>query len=189
MRITQGEYKGKRIKTISGEGYRPATGKVRQAIFSMLEARGIDWSQVRAMDLFAGSGILGLEVLSLGAKEVWFVEQNSRAGNTIDNNLKNLHIPKHRYRIISKDVFTFFKTGNDQPFQLIFIDPPYSKGYLQPTLERLVSSSFWLCQDSFIVGEVESRLDINFSFSGLELCINRTYGQTRVGLWTAKIKR
>ncbi len=188
MRINQGEYKGKRIKTISGEGYRPATGKVRQAIFSMLEARGIDWSKVRVMDLFAGSGILGFEAMSLGAKEVWFVEQSGRAGKTIRENLKSLDIPRHCYQIISKDVFTFLKKKIDQPFQLIFIDPPYGKDFLQPVMERLVPP-LWISRETFIIAEVESRLDINFRFSELELCINRTYGQTRVGLWTAKIKR
>jgi 16S rRNA (guanine966-N2)-methyltransferase len=189
MRIIQGDYKGRQIKTISGPGYRPATGKVRQAIFSMLEARGIEWSQVRGIDLFAGSGILGIEALSRGVQEMWFVEKNSKAAQTIQDSLLHLEVPKQYFRVISYDVLSLLKKKNTQPFQLIFIDPPYRKELFQPVMERLVSP-VWIAEPGFIVAEVESHLDISFSqFSGLDLCINRTYGQTRVCLWTVKSKR
>ncbi len=74
MRIIAGRWGGRAIRSVSGPGYRPATGKVRGAVFSMLEARGLAWPGARVADLFAGSGSLGLEALSRGAAFALFVE-------------------------------------------------------------------------------------------------------------------
>ena len=67
MRIIAGEYRGRHIRTGEGPGYRPATGKVRESLFSMLESQGVDWGGTRVADIFAGSGSLGMEALSRGA--------------------------------------------------------------------------------------------------------------------------
>lgn len=78
MRIVGGQFKGRSIKTGEGPGYRPATMKVRESIFSMLQARGVVFASVRVIDMFAGSGSLGIECLSRGAEDVWFVEKGGR---------------------------------------------------------------------------------------------------------------
>ena len=76
MRIIAGTLKGRRIRTTEGPGYRPATGRVRESVFSMLESLGVDWPACRAADIFAGSGALGIEALSRGAASVLFVESS-----------------------------------------------------------------------------------------------------------------
>ena len=83
LRITAGAFKGRVLKTAEGPGYRPATALVREALFSMLEARGCVFSETMALDLFAGSGSLGFEALSRGAKAAWFVENDARAAALI----------------------------------------------------------------------------------------------------------
>ena len=83
MRIIGGQYKGRSIKTCEGPGYRPATSKVRESIFSMLMARGVDFSEARVVDMFAGSGSLGIECLSRGAPEAWFIEKSNKASALI----------------------------------------------------------------------------------------------------------
>jgi 16S rRNA (guanine966-N2)-methyltransferase len=105
MRIIAGEYRGRVLKTTSAPGYRPATSKVRQAVFSMLEARGVYWPECRVLDLFAGRGSLAFEALSRGAEEVLFVEMNKTAAKLINENAQKIGIPSSRYKVLAEDLF------------------------------------------------------------------------------------
>lgn len=189
MRIISGEFGGRRLKTITGPGYRPATDKVRQAIFSLLESRGVLWQDIQAADLFAGSGSLGLECLSRGAQQVWFVEKNRRALGLIRENLSALQVPAQRYFLCNQDVLTWLYKSQRVNFDLIFIDPPYGHGLIIPVL-RAVLKQGWIKEHGLILAEVESRFDIQSDpFPGVELLLNRTYGQTRICLWLVSNRR
>ncbi len=183
VRITSGEFKGRRLSTTSGPGYRPATEKVREAVFSMLESRLSDWSRLVAADIFAGSGSLGFEALSRGARRAYFVEKNARAARQIQNNAELLQLPNDRYRILKRDAFQWVRSRPEEKFGLVFIDPPYKKGLLDPFLNRLLASD-WMEENGIILAEVEQ--DISFSpdsLCSLELVAQRDYGQTRIYLW------
>jgi 16S rRNA (guanine966-N2)-methyltransferase len=186
MRVISGEFGGRSIRTVSGPpGYRPATDKVRQAVFSMIEARGVSWPEVRVVDLFAGSGSLGLEALSRGARDVWFVEKNPGAVRVIERNLQEFGVSPNRWRVLKRDVFAFLKSEPRIPFDLAFVDPPYGKEMARPCLERVVGNH-WLDKGALLVAEIEA--DCGFDPAGLQgasLLVNRTYGQTRICLWTA----
>ncbi len=187
MRIIGGEFGGRRIQSISGPGYRPATGKVRQAVFSMLESRGVIWPDTRVIDCFAGSGSLGLEALSRGARQVWFVEKNRHAARSIEQNCRTLEIHPDRFRVLARDVFSVLKQKNGPLFALAFVDPPYGRAYALPALNRIGSL---LDSGGYVVSEVESALDFQAAlFQDLDLLLNRTYGQTRIGLWIANVRR
>ncbi len=189
MRIISGEFGGRRLKTISAPGYRPATDKVRQAIFSLLESRGVFWQDIQAADLFAGSGSLGLECLSRGAQQVWFVEKNRRALGLIRENLSTLQVPAQRYFLCNQDVLSWLYKGQRVNFDLIFIDPPYGHGLLVPVL-RAVLKQGWIKEQGLILAEVESKFDMQSdSFPGVELLLSRTYGQTRICLWLVSNRR
>ncbi|MFP4391304.1 MAG: 16S rRNA (guanine(966)-N(2))-methyltransferase RsmD [Desulfohalobiaceae bacterium] len=189
MRIISGEFGGRRLKTASGPGYRPATDKVRQAVFSILEARGLSWNELRAADLFAGSGSLGMECLSRGAAQVWFVEKNRKALSTIQSNLNQLGIPPSRYSLLGKDVLFWLRKASSREFDLIFIDPPYGHGLLSSVLEAVLQRG-WLGPHALIMAEVESDLDPQQQVhDDAELLLSRTYGQTRICLWTAKDRK
>ena len=89
-----------------GRGTGPPTMKVpRIDFFPCSWARGVDFSQVRVIDMFAGSGSLGIECLSRGAADAWFVEKSSKAAGLIRKNLADLNVEKHRARVVSKDLF------------------------------------------------------------------------------------
>jgi len=124
MRIIAGEYRGRVLKTTSAPGYRPATSKVRQALFSMLEARGVYWPECRILDLFAGSGSLAFEALSRGAEEAWFVEMNKTAAKLINENAQKIGIPSKRNRLMAEDCFKVISRPPAKPFAVIFFDPP-----------------------------------------------------------------
>lgn len=184
MRIVGGQYKGRSIKTCEGPGYRPATMKVRESIFSMLMARGVDFGDVRVIDMFAGSGSLAIECLSRGAPEAWFVEKSGKAAGLIRKNLADLGVDKKRAKVVNKDLFGILSRKADAPFDLVFIDPPYGKDLLVPALEKALKNG-WIAPGGFVLAEVETavRAPEEGPISAMELVTDREYGQTRILLW------
>lgn len=184
MRIIGGDYKGRRIKTCEGPGYRPATGKVRESLFSMLQARGVYFPEARVADMFAGSGSLGMECLSRGAEMVWFFEKARKAANLIRENLSEFRVEKNRYKVLQRDLFTSLSNPPEEKFNLGFIDPPYGKDLLVPALEKALEKG-WFEEDALIVAEVEIHVEApqEGPLSELELIADREYGQTRILLW------
>ncbi len=185
MRILSGSFGGRTVRTVEGPGYRPATAKVRGAIFSMLEARGVVWAGVRVLDLFAGSGSLGFEALSRGALEASFVEKAPNAVACMRKTMDDLHLQPPQCQIFQQDVATFIRQRPWQPFDVIFIDPPYGLGRLDVTLKAVVKGG-WLAAEGFLLAEAEKHLKpelTQIDLPGLELEVDRTYGQTRIGIW------
>lgn len=183
MRIISGVFKGRRIPTTSGPGYRPATQRVREAVFSILTSRGMAWQGSRVADLFAGSGSLGLEALSRGAGHVLFVEQNRRAAALLQQTLRGLGVGKERYRVAVSDVTAMVRKAAAAPFDLTFVDPPYGTGLVRGVLTNALEHD-WFAPRAMVVAEVEAAKDPQHEpVPGLEALLNRTYGQTRICLW------
>lgn len=187
MRIIAGEFKGRELKTTVGPGYRPAMGKVRGALFSMLEARGVIWPEARVLDLFAGSGSLGFEALSRGAAQVCFVDALPRAAALIHENARKFGVDPSRYQALSDDVGKMLRQRPINPYEVIFIDPPYGERLMSPAIKSIMRNG-WLSPSGIINAEVESRLkfDPEAEHPELEVLSDRSYGQTRVVLWTRK---
>ncbi len=178
------------MRTGEGPGYRPAMAKVRGALFSMLEARGLLEPGCRVLDLFAGSGSLGFEALSRGAGFACFVESSAPAAAIIRKNVELLGLDASRALILGEESGKMLGRGPDLPYDLVFIDPPYNQKLLAPTLSRLMQRG-WLAAGGCINADVEARLrfDPATAHPELEVIADRAYGQTRVVLWTrANIK-
>lgn len=183
MRLIAGSFGGRTLKTVTGPGYRPATAKVRGAVFSMLEARGTVWGGTRVLDLFAGSGSLGFEALSRGASEAWFVESAPAAAACLQRVAQGFDLGPERCRIVRQDVAVFLRSGVAQPFDVIFVDPPYGQGRLSPTLKAVVQGR-WCSQDGFVLAEIETTLPFDpAGWPSLAVEADRTYGQTRILAW------
>lgn len=184
MRIIAGSYKGRSLKTTTGPGFRPAMGKVREALFSMLEARDVDWPGTRVLDLFAGGGSLGFEALSRGAEAVCFVESAPYAAKVIAANADMLGVEPGRVSVIREDALKALCRPPAARFQVVFIDPPYQLNALGAALNALVKYR-WVSTGAVINAEVETRLPCNpeTAHPDLELLADRAYGQTRVILW------
>lgn len=180
MRIIAGACKGRVLKTITGPGYRPAMSIVRESLFSMLEARGVVWGGVRVLDLFAGSGSLGLEALSRGAQEAFFVEKDAKAAVCLNGNAKTLGV-ENRCRVVADDVVKVLARRPVHPYDIIFVDPPYGQSLLGPSLRNILRYS-WLTDDGFLIAEVEKHLPLPEP-KGLILETERLYGQTRIAVW------
>lgn len=185
MRIISGSLKGREIKTSVGPGYRPAMSKVRAAVFSMLEARGVAWPGARVLDLFAGSGSLGFEALSRGAPFVCFVELDKKAARVIRENAGRFELESGRYAVHNQEVRAFLASRDMEPFDVIFIDPPYRGNFLSASVTTVLRKG-WLREGGVINAEVERGIDLDpaTAFLPLECLADRDYGQTRVMLWT-----
>jgi 16S rRNA (guanine966-N2)-methyltransferase len=185
VRIIAGELRGRTLKTTVGPGYRPAMSKVRAALFSMLEARGIVWSSSRVLDLFAGSGSLGFEALSRGANQITFVEAMPKAASLIRENAEKLGIDPQKIHVLADETGKILNRSPMQPFDIIFIDPPYRQNFLVPSLKAIIRNN-WLATGGIVNAEIEARLkyEPERDFPELSLLADRSYGQTRVVLWT-----
>jgi 16S rRNA (guanine966-N2)-methyltransferase len=125
MRVISGLYRGRTLRTVRDLSVRPATDRVRQTIFDMLTNR-ILFDGARVLDLFAGSGSLGIEALSRGAEHVTFVEESREAAEFIEENLRTLGCSDAAL-VLEADAMSFIRPGGEQ-FDLIFADPPYAFG-------------------------------------------------------------
>jgi 16S rRNA (guanine966-N2)-methyltransferase len=160
-------------------------GKVRQALFSMLEARGVVWPETRVLDLFAGSGSLGLEALSRGALFACFVEADKKAAALIGENALTFGLDGGRFQVRNQEARIVLAKGGADPFDVIFIDPPYRGNFLSSSMTGTLRKG-WLRPGGIIAAETEKdlALDPDKDFPPLACIADRTYGQTRVVLWT-----
>lgn len=182
MKIIAGTLKGRTLKTVSGPGYRPAMGKVRESLFSLLEARGVIWAESIVLDLFAGSGSLAFEAISRGAQKAYFVERDPKAAQCIAGNAQTLGIAE-KCIIAAEDAVKFAGKRPAEQVSVVFIDPPYAENLLPQTLKNLLRRE-WLEDGGFVIAEVEKHLKINTeSFEGLTLELDRNYGSTRIIIW------
>jgi 16S rRNA (guanine966-N2)-methyltransferase len=123
MRVISGKYKGHHLVPFSGDHIRPTTDRVKESMFNMIQnyVEG-----ARVLDLFSGTGNLGIEALSRGAASVLFVEKNRKSIQILEKNLQKLKVDEP-FQIIQKDVISFLKNYEGEPFDLIFADPPFTE--------------------------------------------------------------
>ena len=124
MRIIAGEWRGRKLVVPPGLATRPTADRVRETLFSMLASRLGSFEELRVADLYAGSGALGLEALSRGAAFACFVEQDLKAAAAIRDNVRAFRV-EDRARLLVRSAAAL---PPEQPFDLIFADPPYSRG-------------------------------------------------------------
>ncbi len=152
IRIISGQWRGRKLEVLDAEGLRPTTDRVRETLFNWLM---YDVQAARCLDLFAGSGALGLECLSRGAAFVQFVELYPLAARSIQNTLSVLEVGLDQASVISTGYEHFLSAKPSQPFDIVFLDPPFSKQFLPKVVEGL-SQSGWLTDNALIYIEQPS---------------------------------
>lgn len=180
MRIVGGQFKGRAIAAPTGRDTRPTGDRARESVFNMLAHAA--WSPGvegrRVLDLFAGSGALGLEAMSRGAAFALFVETAAAARGAIRDNIEALGL-FGTTRIHRRDATDLGvkPAGLGEPFDLVFLDPPYGKGLGERALARLTEGG-WITADALIVLEVGS--DETPQTPSFETLDERTYGAAKV---------
>lgn len=173
MRVIAGTARHLKLKTIPGMDTRPTTDRIKETLFNMLSWHVED---SRFLDLFSGSGGIGIEALSRGAKEAVFVEQSKKAAACIRENLRHTHLDSQG-QLLQKDVMNALSwlEKKGASFDYIFMDPPYGRLLERDVLLFLQSSP--LCGDNTTI-IVESDLDTTFSYlegTGLEIQKEKKY--------------
>lgn len=177
MRIIAGQFRGLTLASV-GKGdaaahLRPTSDRVRESLFSMLAHRGVIGG-ARVLDLFAGTGALGLEALSRGATEAWFVEQGRVGARLVSENITKTRTGA-RARLLKLDA-TRLPRCEEAPFDLVFLDPPYGKGMGQAGLGAAVAGG-WLAVGATVVWEENAP---QAAPPGFEVEDHRRYGDTHV---------
>jgi 16S rRNA (guanine966-N2)-methyltransferase len=170
-----GQARGRHL-AVPPRGTRPTSDRAREALFNTLRSE-LDIREVRMLDLFAGSGAVGLEALSRGASVVVFVESDRRAAAVLADNVATLGLPGAVVRRLSVESY-LAAAGADEPFDLVFADPPYATnaGAIAAVLAQLVDND-WLAHDSVVVVERSARDEEPAWPSEIKPIKQRRYGE------------
>lgn len=167
MRIIGGTYRGKKLITPINDQIRPTTDRMRETLFNILEhGKGPGVRGSKILDLFAGTGALGIEALSRKAAHVTFVDKNPSSMKLIKKNTALIQNPENTSYLTTDAT----KINSDRgPFDIIFIDPPYNKGVISPTLLNIIDQNL-LTKDGLVIIEYASseQIEIPEYFSELK---------------------
>jgi 16S rRNA (guanine966-N2)-methyltransferase len=181
MRIVAGKFRSAGIEAPKGLTTRPTSDRVRQALFNVLEhgATHLDFEGARVLDLFAGSGALGLEALSRGARFCVFIEESTEARASIRRNVEALGLTGVT-KIWRRDATKLGAAGALQPFNLIFCDPPYGQGLGERALAAAIEGG-WAGPGAIAVLEERAGLQTAWP-APLEEIDRRRYGTTEIAI-------
>ncbi|MFH0989027.1 MAG: 16S rRNA (guanine(966)-N(2))-methyltransferase RsmD [bacterium] len=183
MRIISGEFRGRILSSARDHSIRPTTDRAKQTIFDILSNR-IDLEDLMVLDLFAGSGSLGLEALSRGARHVVFIEKSKSSISILEQNIQSVHC-EQRSTVHSADVFWYLK-HTSQSFDLIFADPPYKLFTIGEIPDAIYHSSASR-EGSYVVMEHSKDSSMNLSEAMYEIT-KKPFGQTTVLILHTKSK-
>jgi 16S rRNA (guanine(966)-N(2))-methyltransferase RsmD len=147
MRVITGSARGVTLVTLEGDAVRPTTGKTKEAIFSAIQ---FDIEGRRVLDLFAGSGQLGIEALSRGAEKATFIDASAESIDIVKKNVKKCGFEKQS--VIYKSDYASFLRGTKETFDIVFLDPPYNADYIgdviSKTADILSEYGIMICEHS-----------------------------------------
>ena len=150
VRVIAGLWRGRKLPVLNAEGLRPTTDRVKETLFNWLM---MDVANARCLDCFAGSGSLGIEALSRQAQAVVFLEKFANAAQQLKKNLASLKTDKGT--VINTDTLAYLaQKNNDNPFDIIFIDPPFHHQFV-PQILPLLQQNNWLAENALIYVETE----------------------------------
>ncbi|MEJ8473547.1 16S rRNA (guanine(966)-N(2))-methyltransferase RsmD [Roseibium algae] len=181
MRIVAGRFKGAALAAPKTQATRPTSDRLRETIFNILtHSLDLELDGARVLDLFAGTGALGFEAVSRGARHCTFVEEGAEARGVIRQNMENLGL-NGAAKIFRRDATRLGAAGTVEPFDLLFADPPYDKGLGEKALASSLAGG-WLKPNSICVLEERANANIDIP-DGLEEIDRRTIGDSQIAFF------
>ena len=177
MRVITGTARGIQLKTPEGMVTRPTSDKVKEAMFSIIH---FDIPGARVLDLFGGTGQLGIEALSRGAKSAVFVDAGEPACRLIKENLKRTKL-EGQGRVVRSDYLDYLSRCREQ-FDIILLDPPYAEVFLENALKKITEIDI-LSENGIIVAERPLGKELPWEFAGFERSKDYKYGNTLVTIY------
>lgn len=177
MRVISGSAKGNRLVSVPGKSTRPITDQVKEALFNIL-SNSIVGSHF--LDLFGGTGAVGIEALSRGAEDAVFLDTNHRAYKVIQQNLQSTGLDEFA-SVYKKDAFTFLRDEPSQQFDFIFIAPPQYQGYWIKAMQLLDQNPDWSILGGVAIVQIHPKEDIDdYGYANFKLHQRRNYGDTEL---------
>ena len=176
MRIISGTRRGQKLIEFDGESIRPTTDRVKESIFNLIQGYIYD---SKVLDLFGGSGALSFESLSRGAESAVIVDMDSKSIKVIKENSERLRFSEN-VSIINKSAEDYLESAKEK-FDIVFLDPPYNKGFIKPIIERILEKNI-LEEDGIIVLESD-HVDEHGEMDGLLMIKQKKYGRTFVTIY------
>ena len=177
MRVITGKARGINLKTPEGLQTRPTADRVKEALFSIIQ---FDIPGARVLDLFGGTGQLGIEALSRGAKSATFVDASNTACNLIRENLKRTRLQKES-RVICSDYLAFLGRCSEK-YDIIFLDPPYAEVFLENALNRITEIDI-LQSGGIIITERPLEKELSMDFPGYSRSKDYKYGKVLLTIY------
>lgn len=178
MRIVAGKFRGKALLSPSDDSIRPTSDRARESVFNILASRiGVHLDGLKVLDLFAGTGALGLEALSRGASGAVFVDNGAESRGIIRDHIEAFGIAGIA-KLLRRDATALGPAGTMGPFDLVFLDPPYAKGLGEQALASLRDGR-WLAKDAIIVLEESAEVELALP-EGFTIDDRREYGAAAV---------
>lgn len=185
MRVIAGRAKGHKLKMVPGSGTRPVTDRVKENLFNILgdDVIGTSW-----LDLFAGTGQVGIEALSRGAVESHFVDASWAAIRTIEENLRHTRL-RESARVLRKDAFAYLRDTQDGPFDVIYVAPPqYKELWLEVLTVLDASPERYLADDGVVIVQIDPEEYRESDLNRLTLSDQRRYGRTQLCFYVVKLR-
>ncbi|MCB0367085.1 MAG: 16S rRNA (guanine(966)-N(2))-methyltransferase RsmD [Bdellovibrionaceae bacterium] len=179
MRIIAGKYRGRKLVSFQAGHIRPTTDRVKESLFNKI-APYIEGARV--LDLFAGTGNLGIEALSRGAAEVVFVEKSGRSLQILKKNLTTLGINED-VKVVKDDVFKFVKKWDGAPFDVVLADPPFTEKIAHPVMEILAQFPL-VTPEGLIVIESSHQEPIGENYPPYNFLDRRSFGDKNVSFFS-----
>ncbi|MBQ5347733.1 MAG: 16S rRNA (guanine(966)-N(2))-methyltransferase RsmD [Ruminococcus sp.] len=178
MRVITGEARGRKLLTLEGADVRPTTDKVKEAIFSAIQ---FDIQGRKFLDLFAGSGQMGIEALSRGAESAVFVDSSRKAVDIVRKNLNNTGF-YDRAKVLHTDSLSFLNM-NSEMFDIVYLDPPYGTGVLQEVLPAVLEN---VKKTGIIIVENPEKEEILQNYGDFTLDRQKHYGKIKISMYRHK---
>ncbi len=174
IRVIAGKAKGKKLKIVPGTGTRPVTDRVKESFFNIIR---LDLGGCNFLDLFAGTGSIGIEALSQGAGYVRFIELGRNAIRVIEENLASTDLGAGA-EVLRMDAFAYLSRKPDTQFDYVYIAPPQYKGMWIKALEGLDTHPEWLVEDGWAIAQIDPREYEKLSLKEFSEFDQRKYGNT-----------
>jgi 16S rRNA (guanine(966)-N(2))-methyltransferase RsmD len=181
-RVISGSAKGKRLKPVPGDTTRPITDRAKEALFNII---GVDIYDCYFLDLFAGTGAVGIEALSRGAELVRFNDTARAAINTIEENLKSTGLAGTT-RITRMDAFALLAANPDEVYDFIYVAPPQYKGIWLQTLQALEKKPIWLPEGTEVIVQIDPKEKEDTELQFLTQTDERRYGNTMLCFYVSE---
>jgi 16S rRNA (guanine966-N2)-methyltransferase len=182
LRVIGGSARGRRLRSVPGSTTRPITDRVKEALFNII---GADIEAARVLDLFAGTGGVGIEALSRGAEFVLFIDLDRQAAETIKSNLETTGFTS-RAQVMRTSAFSFLDKPPDRQFDYFYVAPPQYKGLWKQALQILDTRPVWLGEDGWVIVQIHPREFEDLTLNHLVEFDRRRYGSTLLVFYTEK---